>query len=1225
MQVHMHKDGMKLRKFLIAIVVMFLFIQCVRVFDFYQICRADTPITLYVGPKEKYTSIQDALDDANDGYRIFVYNGTYYENLAINHRIDLFGEDRGITIINANGTGSVITVYADNVNISHFMITNGSSSEGSSIIDMNGEYSIITDNIISYGHNGVTLNNVNNHLIYDNIIQYNAGDGIRVYQSDDNVNISFNTITRNNNGIYLYSSDEVDIYHNIIQYNNQSGIFLNNTCQNNVIRHNNVSRNGNHGIHLNDYSSFQTISSNQLYYNNYSGIVLENCSMNFYINDNEVIGNTNYGMMIIGSTNNISRNTISFNRKDGLYFSADDYNTVFQNSINDNIISGIRLYNSTHDYIRDNEIYNNDAYGVYLDFFTIDNVIYNNFFHDNAHNAIDKSIGRNRWSITKTPGTNIVQGSNLCGNYWDDFDEIDEGAYDSDSDGVADDPYTIYAINTDTGPLLDTIKPVIQTITASPFSQALGKYTNLSVTIIDNTMIMEVYLNYIDPYGLYHNISVSKNRTGETYYCSTRFSPTGNYTFSFVVKDPRNWNQSLNSTFSIRPGNPPTFKDNTPTTAKPSVNFTFNVTVTSTDAVASDLEVYVVWSHGSLGNNSTTTIARGNYFVKTVLLAHSIANLTYHFYATDKWGNHAVTQDKKIKIVDTQRPVIRVHRYGPSFSDLPNSYTYGAFVTDDSVVKNVTIEYWYDINTKMTATMDSVGNYYYKKVIVLENRPERVYCVINASDVAGNTNNTKNPIAHHGGPYTGFVLEEIMFNGTKSYDLDGTIINYLWNFGDGTTGNGSRLPHTYYSNGTYTVTLTVTDDQGRVGINQTSVSVVSLLKHKIPLEQLDYINERYNLMIIEQFFCYDSDGDGVVDTYVDPSSVLTAVHNDSANVDGDRVFLLSIGDDAIPEFFWNTRTDSISSIRYSIGSIVSTVIDDVNEQAILQITVDKAQWIYIEIDDHYPKSQVSITANGRTISADNIWRENQKIYIFDDPAVNYQLIYYNIYPPLEVSFSPTDGGIISGECPTIMITYNVPVVIVDATFRSAHIEADLVQISEKSFLYTPPGYLENGTYSLEINAQAALGNGYLSSQVTYFYLAYQTPPQKSFIEKNLLYILVVISVGTMGGLLLFFRKKNISIDGFIFIKNRKILPFFKSVIVGPVSIKIPNEHLAKAEFYVDGRLKQEITSFPGIWKWDENAFLKHTLETRVYDQDGTSASSGEMEFFIFNISRNKGP
>jgi parallel beta-helix repeat protein len=1223
MQVHMQQDGMKLRKFLIVIIVMLLFTNCVRFIIPFENCKADTPPTLYVGPGETYTHIQDAIDNATDGYRIFVYNGTYYENLIINYRIDLFGEDRSITIINGNGTDTTITVNANNVNISHFTITNNGSTRHGSNIQVNRGNSIITDNIISHGYHGVYLNNSNGHLIYDNIIEENTDDGIRLNQSDSNTNISYNTIKGNGNGLYLYSSEGNKIYNNVIQYNDANGVFLNSTCNDNYIVNNNCSYNNHSGIYVNDYSDYSTISNNQINGNNDSGLVLENCSWAIIANGNTIRRNTNYGIMIIGSSNTIQRNTIAYNKKDGMYFSADDNNTISSNSIGFNTLTGIRLYNSTADYIYSNEINNNNQYGIYLDFFTIDNSIYNNYLHDNTVNAADKSLRRNSWNITKTDGFNIIGGSNLSGNYWDNYDEISEDATDNDGDGIADDPYTIYASNTDNGPLLDTIKPHIETLQESPSSQTLGKYTNISVTITDNTKIKGVYLNITNPNGQRSNFSIVQNKTGNTYYCNKRFSPTGNYTYHITVKDPRNWNHSVNRTFSIHPGDPPTIKDNSPTSGAPSVNFTFNATVTSKDAVASDLQVYVVWSHGNILNNSTMAISHGNYFVKTVVLAHSITNLTYHFYATDKWGNHAVLENKKVKITDTRRPVIRINRYGPSFEDLPNSYTFGVTVTDDSIVSNVTIEYWYNNSNKMTANMDSMGNNYYKKVIVPEGSPEKVFCVMNATDVAGNTNDTKKPVACHGGPYSGFVLEQIRFNGSRSYDLDGTISRYDWNFGDGTRGNGSRPTHTYYSNGSYTVSLTVTDNEGKNRTNRTSIYIITLAMHKIPAPQLTLLNDRYNLTISEQFSCYDSDGNGVVDTFVDPNHILTAVHNRPVTLSDNICFLLSIGDDLVPEFFWNTTTDRIFSIGHTIGIVQNMEVDDANEQAIMYVTVDKEQWIYIEVNDQYPNSPVLITTNNRIISSDKFWRENQKIYVFDDPETEYQFTFNNIFPTLTVTFSPPDGGVINGDNPTIKITHNVPVTIISATFNSITIESNLLNLDDKNYTYTPSGYLENGTYLLEINAQALQGKGFLASSAMYFYFAYEIPPQKSFLEKNWLGMVLGGCIGAMGGLLIFFRLKNVSIDGFIYMKNRKIVPFFKSIIVGPVSVRIPDEHLSKAEFYVDGVLKDETTTFPALWQWNEKAFMKHTLETKVYDVDGNSASSGEMEFYIFNLSKSK--
>jgi PKD repeat protein len=63
------------------------------------------------------------------------------------------------------------------------------------------------------------------------------------------------------------------------------------------------------------------------------------------------------------------------------------------------------------------------------------------------------------------------------------------------------------------------------------------------------------------------------------------------------------------------------------------------------------------------------------------------------------------------------------------------------------------------------------------------------------------------------------------FDGTGSSDPDGTIASYAWDFGDGTTRPGAMVDHTYAAAGTYTVTLTVTDDDGATGQASQSVTV----------------------------------------------------------------------------------------------------------------------------------------------------------------------------------------------------------------------------------------------------------------------------------------------------------------------------------------------------------------------------------------------------------------
>lgn len=69
--------------------------------------------------------------------------------------------------------------------------------------------------------------------------------------------------------------------------------------------------------------------------------------------------------------------------------------------------------------------------------------------------------------------------------------------------------------------------------------------------------------------------------------------------------------------------------------------------------------------------------------------------------------------------------------------------------------------------------------------------------------------------------YTGTVGEEITFDGSLSYDPDGYIVSYTWDFGDETNGTGETTTHSYSDPGTYKVTLTVKDDQGYTNTYET--------------------------------------------------------------------------------------------------------------------------------------------------------------------------------------------------------------------------------------------------------------------------------------------------------------------------------------------------------------------------------------------------------------------
>jgi hypothetical protein len=78
----------------------------------------------------------------------------------------------------------------------------------------------------------------------------------------------------------------------------------------------------------------------------------------------------------------------------------------------------------------------------------------------------------------------------------------------------------------------------------------------------------------------------------------------------------------------------------------------------------------------------------------------------------------------------------------------------------------------------------------------------------------------------------------VVFSGAGSFDPDGYIVSYAWNFGDGGTGTGSVASHAYAHEGAYTVTLTVTDHEGASDSDTMTVTLTEL-----PAVSDDYAND----------------------------------------------------------------------------------------------------------------------------------------------------------------------------------------------------------------------------------------------------------------------------------------------------------------------------------------------------------------------------------------------
>ena len=68
--------------------------------------------------------------------------------------------------------------------------------------------------------------------------------------------------------------------------------------------------------------------------------------------------------------------------------------------------------------------------------------------------------------------------------------------------------------------------------------------------------------------------------------------------------------------------------------------------------------------------------------------------------------------------------------------------------------------------------------------------------------------------------------EDITFDASESYDYDGDIIDYQWDFGNGSTGSGKTINHSYTSDSVYVATLTITDNDGKSDSSSMYIFVV---------------------------------------------------------------------------------------------------------------------------------------------------------------------------------------------------------------------------------------------------------------------------------------------------------------------------------------------------------------------------------------------------------------
>jgi len=129
-------------------------------------------------------------------------------------------------------------------------------------------------------------------------------------------------------------------------------------------------------------------------------------------------------------------------------------------------------------------------------------------------------------------------------------------------------------------------------------------------------------------------------------------------------------------------------------------------------------------------------------------------------------------------------------------------------------------------------------------------------------------------------PAEPLATDPITFNATTSYDPDGSIASYTWGYGDGTAVITRNYPwdsHSFAAGGTYTITLTVTDDKGLTGTSTRTIQVA--YANDVPVAIFSHsptypgIGERITLNATGSYdpdgyivsYQWDLDGDGITD------------------------------------------------------------------------------------------------------------------------------------------------------------------------------------------------------------------------------------------------------------------------------------------------------------------------------------------------------------------------
>ena len=310
------------------------------------------------GPAD-FHSIQEAIDSplVTYGDVILVKRGIYYENVYMSKKLTLTGENKDTTIIDGNGTGTVIIFDG---NVSGFTIRNGEYGVG-----IRNPWSSHAQDTSYFGSSGWIEGN---RIVKNRVggVTIGVGTGPPVYT---NTTVSNNYIANNTlYGIHIWNAINNEVVGNTVEDNEYGIDFYGGSC-NNTLRNNMMLGNKyNFGIILRgDTTQFFYSSPMNFLNNDVDGSnMVDGKPIYYWVGRHDAQVPSDAGCVILYNCKNVSVERCNLsNSIEGILVMASNYTILSDNKVTDNVYGIYLALRSSNNSIIGNTLVNN-INGVYL-------------------------------------------------------------------------------------------------------------------------------------------------------------------------------------------------------------------------------------------------------------------------------------------------------------------------------------------------------------------------------------------------------------------------------------------------------------------------------------------------------------------------------------------------------------------------------------------------------------------------------------------------------------------------------------------------------------------------------------------------------------------------------------------------------------------------------------------------------------------------------------------